>query len=138
MITFETLREWAKKCLDAKKTVEEQYKQTQEVIDEKLAYKAQLEKHLIAVNAQIETLEQLMDIEKNPPAVDIPSAGPDIDKVYADRLKGWDDREEMDMYRERQEKTYKKEAKDIAEQIHAVNVSAKRTDAKSTDTNKDS
>jgi len=138
MVTWETLSDWMKKCLDAKNTIVGQLKATEEELEKKEAYKRRLQDHMIAVNAQIETLEQLMDIEKNPPHVELPAAGPDLEKSYADRLKGWDNRDEMDMYKERQEKTYRREAQDLVEQIHAVNESTKREDAKVSGTDSDS
>jgi len=113
MIPYETLKEWLEKCQAG----------LQEVIAaQDVAVKSvrDLERQRATVEGQIYILEQLIDIENNPPTVELPFAKEKIQELYDQRLSDHAEKRE-EIYQTRQEKTYKREAMDTALQIDHVN-----------------
>ena len=113
MIPYETLKEWLEKCQTG----------LQEVIAaQDVAVKSvrDLERQRATVEGQIYILEQLIDIENNPPTVELPFAKEKIQELYDQRLSDHAEKRE-EIYQTRQEKTYKREAMDTALQIDHVN-----------------
>ncbi len=115
MVTYKTLEDFLNKVLVMEKEVQIELRSTRD----HLRY---LEDSNVSFRAQIETLKQLMDVEHNPGAVEIPAAGEDdIQELFDKRLgiEGNPDAEEMRKLR--QEGVYTKEATGIVEQIDAIN-----------------
>jgi len=113
MIPYETLKTWLEKCQAG----------LQEVItaqDAAVKSVRDLERQRATVEGQIYILEQLIDIENNPPTVELPFAKEKIQEMYDQRLSDHAEKRE-EVYQTRQENTYKREAMDTALQIDHVN-----------------
>ena len=113
MIPYETLKTWLEECQAG----------LQEVItaqDAAVKSVRDLERQRATVEGQIYILEQLIDIENNPPTVELPFAKEKIQEMYDQRLSDHAEKRE-EVYQTRQENTYKREAMDTALQIDHVN-----------------
>jgi len=114
MVTYETLKVWLAKCqAGLKEVVAAQDAAAKNVRD--------LDRQRAAVEAQIYVLEQLMNIENNPPTVELPFAKEKIQELYDERLADREAKRAKEIYEDRQERTYKREALDTAHQIDHVN-----------------
>jgi 2-keto-3-deoxy-L-rhamnonate aldolase RhmA len=114
MVTYKTLEEWVNKCRKSLREVELAHRNAEEQL-------ALLANQRIAITAQIETLEQLMDIENNPPAVELPFASDKLEELFTERLSGPEDLSAEEVYKDRQEHAYLKEAVSAAKDIDAIN-----------------
>jgi len=113
MIPHETLKVWLEKCqVGLQEVITAQDAAVKSVRD--------LERQRANVEGQIYVLEELMNIEKNPPTVELPFAKEKIQEMYDQRLSDHAEKRE-EIYQSRQEKTYKREAMDTALQIDHVN-----------------
>jgi hypothetical protein len=120
MITYVHLQDFLDKCRDALQQTQEEYQKRLEKrkhIDEDIRIS---EDQIIAIEAQILTIEQLMDVEANPPKSELPFAGDDIEELFDKRLEGSDGATEEELLEQRQE-VYKAEALDQVEMIDALN-----------------
>ena len=114
MATHKTLEDFLEKCKGAKSKVDRELSTARE----QLRY---LEDSSVAIQAQIETLEQLMDSE-TPQKVEIPAAGEgEIEKLFDERLGKAELPNEEEMRSMRQEGVYKREASEIVDQIDEAN-----------------
>ena len=114
MVTYKTLEEWANKCRKSLVEVESAYRNTEEQLD-------RLANQRVAITAQIETLEQLMDIENNPPIVELPFANDEIETMFENRLSGPEGLAPDEVHKDRQKHAYLKEAMSAAKDIDAIN-----------------
>ena len=115
MITYETLKTYKEKCEAALGEVSDAIVEARESLE-------MLEKQQIAIEAQIETLNNLMNTEENPPIVELPFAGPDdIEKVFDKRLETYDGSPPEEIYGERQDNVYLKEAMEAVDKLDAAN-----------------
>jgi len=122
MIPFKTLEAFLEKCEGA-------YEDVRKARDDKLESIKQLEKdrglmrdQLIAISAQMDTLKELMNIQDNPPLVEIPMAPEeDIEELFDKRLDMFEGIGPDEFYKKRQENTYKKEAMRMVEDLDAIN-----------------
>jgi hypothetical protein len=120
MIPYETLKVWLAKCQDGlEKVITAQDVAVKTVRD--------LERQRATVEGQIYILEELMNIEDNPPTVELPYAKENIQEMYDQRLTDRAEERSRGIYEERQEKTYKREAMDTAHQIDHVNRTEKES-----------
>lgn len=120
MITHETLKEWLENCqASLQETITAQGAAVKSVRD--------LEVQRAHFEGQIYILEKQMDIENNPPTVELPFAKEKIQELYDQRLSDHAEKRE-EVYQGRQEKTYKREAMDTAHQIDHVNRLEKEED----------
>lgn len=114
MITYETLKTYKDKCKGA----------LQEVVDAIAEAEKSLEmlgRQGIAITAQIETLETLMDREGSPPIVELPFVGPeDIEEMFDKRLDTHDGSSKEEAYQERQD-VYRIEAMESVEALDELN-----------------
>ena len=113
MVTYKTLEVFHNKILDAMKTVKTELRSTRD----HLRY---LEDSNVALKAQKITLEELMDAE-NPQQIEIPEAGEDIEKLFEERLGKAEFPDAEEMYKQRQEGVYKREALGAVDQIDEIN-----------------
>jgi len=123
MITHKTLEVYQAKCNDALKQIAEAIATKEEEIE-------LLKKRRIAVQAQLEITEELMDTEANPPIVELPFAGDKIEELHEKRLDMFDDISPDDFYKYRQENVYKKEALEGIEAIDAINEGERKEQTK--------
>jgi len=120
MVTYKTLEDYLQKCKTNMMDVQKKHKDQLEVIKEAEEQRDVLRNHLIAIQAQIETLQQLMDVEKNPPHIELPMAEDKIEEMFDERLEGPEGLSESDTRKARQD-VYLKESLDAVEDIHAIN-----------------
>lgn len=114
MITYETLKTYKDKCETALNQVADSLVATQESLE-------MLEKQQIAIEAQIETLDNLMDVEENPPIVELPFSGTEnIEELFENRLVTHGDLAPEETYQNRQD-VYRKEAMETVEALDAAN-----------------
>lgn len=114
MITYETLEAYKNRCEVALGQVADGLAEAHEAI--KL-----LEKQQIAIQAQIETLNDLMDIKKNPPVVELPLAGERIEEVFERRLETHTGESDADVFGARQDTVYRTEAMEAVEKLDEAN-----------------
>ena len=114
MVTFKTLEVYLDKAQKALMQTDEEYK----MILERRDY---LRDTLIAIKAQIELTQQMMDIENNPQHLDIPMAGEAIEELFDNRLEGPEGLSPEEVHKERQVGVYLNEALQAIEDIDAIN-----------------
>jgi hypothetical protein len=114
MVTYKTLEDFMAKCKNAKEALELEL----ESAKKHLRY---IEDSHVSVQAQIDTLTQLMDVENNPSSVELPMAGDKIEEVFEKRLGDPELPNEEEMRQMRQEGVYKSEALGIVDQIDEIN-----------------
>ena len=114
MVTYKTLEEWANKCRKALGEVELAHRSTEDQL-------GLLASQRTAITAQIEVLEQLMDVENNPPIVELPFANDQVEALFTERLSGPEDLSPEEVHKNRQEHAYLKEAMAAAKDIDAIN-----------------
>lgn len=119
MVTYETLKTFKDKC-DA--ALEEVAKS----LDAARADVEMLNKQGVAISAQIDTLEQLMDVENNPPIVELPFVGDgDIEEAFSKRLETHEGKPEEEVYKDRQV-VYKGEALETVDALDVLNNNASK------------
>ena len=82
-ITVDTVEAWLKRARDG----------LNEVLEAKTTAEESLIMHgkqIIAITAQIETLEALIDFDNNPQVIGLPKAGELLEELYDNRLEGPD------------------------------------------------
>jgi len=112
-ITIDTIEAWLKRARDG----------LAEVVEAKVAAQESLavnEKQIIAITAQIETLETLIDFDNTNQVIGLPEAGELIEELYDDRLDGPEGLGVEEVKEARQE-VYLGEALASAEELHAAN-----------------
>ena len=112
-ITVDTVEAWLKKARDG----------LNEVLEAKTTAEESLIMHgkqIIAITAQIETLEALIDFDNNPQVIGLPKAGELLEELYDNRLEGPDGLEIEEVKEVRQD-VYSREALVSAEELHAAN-----------------
>jgi len=115
MITYETLEAYKNKCEAALGQVSDGLVEAHETIE-------LLEKQQIAIQAQIETLSDLMDIKKSPPVVELPLvAEEDIAEMFDKRLETHDGTSGEEVFEARQDNVYLGEAMETVEALDAAN-----------------
>jgi len=115
MTTYETLKTYKDKCEVALGQVVDGLVEAHESI--KL-----LEKQQIAIQAQIETLDDLMNVEENPPIVEVPLVAPeDIEEMFDKRMETHDGSSPEGVYAARQDNVYRGEAMAAVEVLDAAN-----------------
>ena len=113
-IPYKTLEVYHEKVTDALGQVEARIAECKQLLFE-------LERQEIAINAQIETLEQLMN-EK--PIVELPFAGEEnIQERFENRFKLHEDLSPEEVYEKRQDTVYFNESMESVEALHAANES---------------
>lgn len=127
MVTYKTLEVFLAKVFDAIEQVKKVYKdksEHKELLEEDLRLMAE---QLIALEAQKETIQQLMDTENNPPMSELPFAGDDIEELFDKRLEGPEGLSLEEVHKDRQEGVYLKESLDMIEQLDILNEATKET-----------
>ena len=114
MVTYKTLEEWMSRCKKGLSGVDLAHRNTKDALDV-------LSNQRVAITAQIEMLEVLMDTVGNPPAVEVPFAGDEIDTLFEERLNGPEDLSQEEVHKDRQENAYLTEAMASAKDIDAIN-----------------
>jgi len=114
MVTYKTLEEWMSKCKKGLSEVELAHRNTKDALDV-------LSDQRIAVTAQIEMLETLMDTVANPPTIELPFAGDEIENLFEERLSGPEGLSPEEVHKDRQEHAYLREAMASVKDIDAVN-----------------
>ena len=112
-ITIDTVEAWLKRAREG----------LSEVIEAKAAAQESLmvnEKQIIAITAQIETLETLIDFDNNNQVIGLPEAGELVEELYDNRLEGPEGLEVEEVKGLRQD-VYLREALESAEELHAAN-----------------
>ena len=112
-ITIDTVEAWLKRAREG----------LSEVIEAKAAAQESLmvnEKQIIAITAQIETLETLIDFDNNNQVIGLPEAGELVEELYDNRLDGPEGLEVEEVKGLRQN-VYMREALGSAEELHAAN-----------------
>ena len=113
MVTHKTLEVYLAKVKKMQSDVETAVSDMQKQL-------AVYDKTQIALQAQIETLEQLMDYDNNQPEVEVPLLGDDIEEMHDNRLEGPEGLSRAETKQERQE-VYLGEAMNNARSIDAAN-----------------
>jgi hypothetical protein len=121
MVPYKTLEEFEKKCHAAVEKIQGVYREKTEQVEFLKEDLRLMDLQLAAVRGQIETLQQLMDTENNPPISDIPYAGDNIEELFDKRLDGPEGLSEEEVHEWRQEEVYKKESMDVVEMLDALN-----------------
>ena len=114
MVTYKTLEVWMSKCKKGLSEVELAHRNTKDALEG-------LSNQRIAITAQIEMLETLMDTVANPPTVELPFANGEIENLFEERLSGPEGLSAEDVHKNRQEHAYLKEAMSAAKDIDAIN-----------------
>jgi len=114
MVTYKTLEEWMSKCKKGLSEVELAHRNAEDALDV-------LSNQRIAITAQIEMLETLMDTVGNPPTVELPFANDEIENLFEERLSGPEGLSAEDVHKDRQEHAYLREAMASVKDIDAVN-----------------
>jgi len=121
MITYKTLEVYLAKCKDALERATAAHKKAQDDIAELEKHRDHIWDQMIAVQAQKELTLELMDIENNPPTIELPFAGEAIEEMFEARLEGPDGLTPKEMHKDRQEMTYLREALEAIDDIDAIN-----------------
>jgi hypothetical protein len=114
MVTYKTLEDYLEKSQKALQEVQEADEEARKARDH---YRDQM----IAIQSQIELTQQLMDVESNPPHVELPFAQDAIQVLFDNRLEGPDGLTPEEVLKDRQEGVYLREALETVEQIDAIN-----------------
>ena len=112
-ITVDTVEAWLKRARDG----------LNEVLEAKTEAEQSLivhEKQIVAITAQIETLETLIDFDNTNQVVGLPEAGELVEELYDNRLEGPEGLEVEEVKGLRQD-VYLREALESAEELHAAN-----------------
>jgi len=122
MIPFKTLETFLEKCEKAYTDVQKAREDKLELIKQAEESRGLMRDQLIAIDAQIGTLKELMNIQDNPPLVEIPVASDEeIEELFDKRLDMFDGITAEKFYQDRQDNTYKKEAMKMVEDLDAIN-----------------
>jgi phage shock protein A len=119
MVTYKTLEVFLEKCKKALEEVEQELEKAKKDV-------RSYENSTVAIEAQISTLTQLMDVENNPSTVELPKAGDKIEELFDKRLGDPELPLADEMRAMRQEGVYKDEA---MSSIEALDESNKENDA---------
>ena len=112
MTFHDTLQAYKDKC-------ESSLNQILESIDETKEALVMLEKQGIAVTAQLETLNDLMN---TPPVVELPLIEPDdIEEMFDKRMETHDGGTEEEVLRVRQDTVYREEAMESVDKLDEIN-----------------
>lgn len=115
MVTYKTLETYLAK-------VTKQFAFKEKEIAELRVKLDRAEKDLSAMHGQIITLQTLMNIEENPPIVEMPFASDEeIERLYEKRLDMFDGETEESFFEKRKESTYRREAEEIAAKVDEIN-----------------
>jgi len=115
MITYKTLEVYLERVEIALAAIEEGIVRHERGLKD-------LKEQRIAVAAQVETLQNLMDVEENPPIVELPMAGPEsIEEHFDKRLETHDGSTADEVYQKRQDKVYHSEAMETVEVLDEAN-----------------
>lgn len=113
MVTYKTLEV-------AKENVEAALEKVEEAKRKALEDWRHFDKQEAVIAGQLIVLNQLMDIENNPPTIEIPMAEEKIEEMFERRLEGPPGVTEEELHRSRQD-VYLQEALDVVEQLDALN-----------------
>ena len=120
MVTYETLEEYRNKCATfLEELAAERDKGYEEIMAIEAQRKELLDQQLV-VSGQIEALDQLMDIEKNPPIVELPMHGDNVEEEFEKRLDGPEGMSEEEV-KESRKPVYLHEAVRAVEDISDAN-----------------
>lgn len=105
------------------------FKEKEDELEKARALVRQLELDLASINGQIITLETLMNVEENPPIVELPFSGErPIEEMYDTRLDGPMGANYETIRKGRQEGAYLTEAMDSVEYLDAANRKAEASE----------
>jgi len=120
MVTYKTLEVYLEKCREGLGQINSKIAEVTQEIDSLAQYRTELREQAFTVLGQINTLTELMDVESNPPIVEVPIAGDKIEELHDKRLEGPEGLSRDEVKKTRQD-VYKFEAEQAVEQIDAAN-----------------
>jgi phage shock protein A len=121
MVTYKTLEVYLAKCETVLENLDVAMKELEISIAEQQEELSNHRDRAIAAKAQRELTMELMDIDNNPPIVELPFAEDKIEEMFDARLEGPDGLTEEEVKEDRQEMTYLREALQAVEDIDATN-----------------
>lgn len=128
MIPYKTLEAFKARCEEGLEQVKAQRKSQEEEL-------ATLKRQEAYIEGEIYAIEQLMSMPNQEKVVELPFAGDEIEKLFEERLETYPGMTPGEVYKERRDVAYRKEAMDAVEMLDAVNRDKEADNAASTEDN---